>query len=236
MQGQQWCLQGRQGAPALLSGGRTPVRVAALRSGTRLRVRCEASTAARAPAVPAPASKNGVAKDAKEVLGAPLGAAYERSMPDWHKGRRAGVILHPTSLPGPYGIGELGSQCFAYIDWLSSAGMQLWQVRGLTCRRQACMPVRGEGAEDCCLFSSQLAGQALSRLLPWCPTQPPCTGLILIPPSTTGAAAGAARPQVLLPLQRPGCKLRQPTAYQHRCAAQRGPARARQQAGPNARG
>lgn len=49
-------------------------------------------------------------------------------MPDWHKGRRAGVILHPTSLPGPYGIGELGQEAFRFIDWLQDAGMQCWQV------------------------------------------------------------------------------------------------------------
>lgn len=49
-------------------------------------------------------------------------------MPDWHKGRRAGVILHPTSLPGPSGIGELGGEAFKFIDWLQSAGMQCWQV------------------------------------------------------------------------------------------------------------
>jgi 4-alpha-glucanotransferase len=38
------------------------------------------------------------------------------------------VILHPTSLPGPYGIGELGQEAFRFIDWLHSAGMQCWQV------------------------------------------------------------------------------------------------------------
>lgn len=53
-------------------------------------------------------------------------------MPDWHKGRRAGVILHPTSLPGPHGIGELGGEAFKFIDWLHQAGMQCWQVRYCT--------------------------------------------------------------------------------------------------------
>jgi 4-alpha-glucanotransferase len=41
------------------------------------------------------------------------------------------VILHPTSLPGPYGIGELGREAFRLIDWLQSAGMQCWQVRAV---------------------------------------------------------------------------------------------------------
>uniref|UniRef100_A0A383V4Y2 4-alpha-glucanotransferase n=1 Tax=Tetradesmus obliquus TaxID=3088 RepID=A0A383V4Y2_TETOB len=63
-------------------------------------------------------------------IGKPLGPAYSEdgNMPDWHKGRRAGVILHPTSLPGPYGIGELGQEAFRFIDWLQDAGMQCWQV------------------------------------------------------------------------------------------------------------
>ena len=40
----------------------------------------------------------------------------------------AGVILHPTSLPGPYGIGEIGKEAFKFIDWVASTGMQMWQV------------------------------------------------------------------------------------------------------------
>ena len=42
--------------------------------------------------------------------------------------RRAGVILHPTSLPGSYGIGDLGAEAYAFIDWLAEAKMQIWQV------------------------------------------------------------------------------------------------------------
>ena len=37
----------------------------------------------------------------------------------------AGVILHPTSLPGPYGIGEIGKEAFRFVDWLESAGAQV---------------------------------------------------------------------------------------------------------------
>ncbi len=40
----------------------------------------------------------------------------------------AGVIIHPTSLPGPYGIGEIGSEAHALVDWMASAGLSLWQV------------------------------------------------------------------------------------------------------------
>jgi 4-alpha-glucanotransferase len=42
--------------------------------------------------------------------------------------RHAGVLLHPTSLPGHYGIGDLGDELIAFLDWAASAGMQLWQV------------------------------------------------------------------------------------------------------------
>jgi 4-alpha-glucanotransferase len=42
--------------------------------------------------------------------------------------RAAGVLLHPTSLPGPYGIGDLGDELIAFLDWAASAGMRLWQV------------------------------------------------------------------------------------------------------------
>jgi 4-alpha-glucanotransferase len=39
--------------------------------------------------------------------------------------RRAGIILHPTSLPGQYGTGEIGEEAFYFVDWLVSAGMQV---------------------------------------------------------------------------------------------------------------
>lgn len=42
--------------------------------------------------------------------------------------RRAGVLLHVSSLPGPEGIGTLGRGAFAWIDFLEKAGMRLWQV------------------------------------------------------------------------------------------------------------
>jgi 4-alpha-glucanotransferase len=42
--------------------------------------------------------------------------------------RSSGILLHPTSLPGPYGIGDLGPQAYQFIDWLASTGCKLWQV------------------------------------------------------------------------------------------------------------
>jgi 4-alpha-glucanotransferase len=42
--------------------------------------------------------------------------------------RSSGVLLHPTSLPGGFGIGDLGPGAFEFIDLLASAGQRLWQV------------------------------------------------------------------------------------------------------------
>ncbi|HJQ36524.1 MAG TPA: 4-alpha-glucanotransferase [Thermoanaerobaculia bacterium] len=42
--------------------------------------------------------------------------------------RAAGILLHPTSLPGRSGIGELGDELFRFLDWAAGAGMRLWQV------------------------------------------------------------------------------------------------------------
>jgi 4-alpha-glucanotransferase len=42
--------------------------------------------------------------------------------------RRAGVLLHPTSLPGPYGIGEIGPSARRFLAWLESAGQSIWQM------------------------------------------------------------------------------------------------------------
>lgn len=42
--------------------------------------------------------------------------------------RSSGIILHPTSLPGPYGIGDLGPEAHRWIDFLAQSGCGLWQV------------------------------------------------------------------------------------------------------------
>jgi 4-alpha-glucanotransferase len=42
--------------------------------------------------------------------------------------RASGILLHPTSLPGPYGIGDIGSRAHRWVDFLSGAGCGLWQV------------------------------------------------------------------------------------------------------------
>lgn len=52
--------------------------------------------------------------------------------------RQAGVLLHPTSLPSRFGIGDLGPASDAFLDWCASAGLTLWQV----------LPLGPTGAHD----------------------------------------------------------------------------------------
>lgn len=42
--------------------------------------------------------------------------------------RSSGIILHPTSLPGPDGIGDLGPEAYRWVHFLEEAGVGLWQV------------------------------------------------------------------------------------------------------------
>ena len=40
----------------------------------------------------------------------------------------SGILLHPTSLPSPYGIGDLGDEAYRFADFLEKAGQHLWQI------------------------------------------------------------------------------------------------------------
>lgn len=42
--------------------------------------------------------------------------------------RASGILLHPTSLPGEYGIGNVGEPAYDFVDFLSTSGQRLWQV------------------------------------------------------------------------------------------------------------
>jgi 4-alpha-glucanotransferase len=42
--------------------------------------------------------------------------------------RRSGILLHPTSLPGPYGIGELGAEALRFVEFLAETRQGVWQV------------------------------------------------------------------------------------------------------------
>jgi 4-alpha-glucanotransferase len=49
-----------------------------------------------------------------------------------HKGpfavRRAGLLLHPTSLPGGPGNGDLGPEAFHFVEFMAAAGVSVWQM------------------------------------------------------------------------------------------------------------
>ena len=49
-------------------------------------------------------------------------------MTSMHLTRSAGILLHPTSLPGPYGIGDIGLAAHQWLDDLAASGCKLWQV------------------------------------------------------------------------------------------------------------
>ncbi|KAL6657003.1 hypothetical protein ACP70R_004783 [Stipagrostis hirtigluma subsp. patula] len=91
-----------------------PVRVAA------------ACRAAKSMAVVAPDP----AAVAAVGVGEELPEGYDQMMPTVEPAcrRRAGVLLHPTSLRGPHGIGDLGDEAIAFLHWLHDAGCTLWQV------------------------------------------------------------------------------------------------------------
>lgn len=52
--------------------------------------------------------------------------------------RSSGVLLHPTSLPGRYGIGDIGPEAFRFVDFLAQAQQSWWQV----------LPLNPTGAGD----------------------------------------------------------------------------------------
>jgi 4-alpha-glucanotransferase len=66
--------------------------------------------------------------------------------------RACGVLLHPTSLPGPHGSGDFGAAAYHFVDWLVGASQRLWQV----------LPLGGVGAGNSPYMStSAFAGNVL---------------------------------------------------------------------------
>ena len=59
-----------------------------------------------------------------ERIGSPA-LTFRRSRAGY---RASGVLLHVTSLPSPYGIGDLGPAAFAWVDRLHEAGQRWWQA------------------------------------------------------------------------------------------------------------
>jgi 4-alpha-glucanotransferase len=60
--------------------------------------------------------------------------------------RRSGIILHPTSLPGRFGIGDLGDEAYAFVDFLKEAGQTYWQILPLSPTGYGDSPYQGLSA------------------------------------------------------------------------------------------
>ena len=74
------------------------------------------------------------------------------------RNRQSGVICHPTSFPGPHGIGDFGEAAFRYVDWLARGRQTLWQV----------LPLGPTGLGHSPYASpSAFAGNELLISLPW---------------------------------------------------------------------
>lgn len=68
--------------------------------------------------------------------------------------RTSGILLHPASLPGPFGIGDLGPEAYRFVDMLHDAGQHLWQVLPLN-------PTRPEGGHSPYFSAATHAGDPL---------------------------------------------------------------------------
>ncbi len=60
--------------------------------------------------------------------------------------RRSGILLHPTSLPGRFGIGDMGDAAFRFADFLAWAGQTYWQVLPLSPTGYGDSPYQGLSA------------------------------------------------------------------------------------------
>lgn len=67
------------------------------------------------------------------------GGIWREAREDEETPRAAGILLHPTSLPTPYGTGNLGPAAYEFVDFLAAAGQKVWQLLPLG-------PVRGDGS------------------------------------------------------------------------------------------
>jgi 4-alpha-glucanotransferase len=72
--------------------------------------------------------------------------------------RRSGIVCHPSSLPGPHGIGDFGESAFRFIEWLEHGAQSVWQI----------LPLGPVGAGNSPYASpSAFAGNTLLISLPW---------------------------------------------------------------------
>ncbi len=54
------------------------------------------------------------------------------------RNRRSGVLIHISSLPSRYGIGDLGPEAYRFVDFLKNSGQRIWQILPLTPTKEFC--------------------------------------------------------------------------------------------------
>ena len=74
------------------------------------------------------------------------GVVLRETKPPRQFKREAGILLHPTSLPGAYPIGDIGPAARAFVDFLAEAGQSVWQILPLTEVDEAFSPYRSPSA------------------------------------------------------------------------------------------
>jgi 4-alpha-glucanotransferase len=62
----------------------------------------------------------------KSIANRPVRAGFAAPFPPEY--RASGVLMHVTSLPSPFGIGDVGPAAYAWVDQLAAAGQSWWQV------------------------------------------------------------------------------------------------------------
>uniref|UniRef100_A0ACD5WPZ0 Uncharacterized protein n=1 Tax=Avena sativa TaxID=4498 RepID=A0ACD5WPZ0_AVESA len=119
-----------------------------------------AQAQARARGIACRAASTTPAEVAAVGVGEELPEGYEQMTPvvEESQRRRAGVLLHPTSLRGPHGIGDFGDETLAFLSWLSDAGCTLWQVLPL-------VPPGRKSGEDGSPYSGQDANSGNTLLI-----------------------------------------------------------------------
>ena len=90
----------------------------------RLGQRCPLGIACPAPLCRLPG-------DAADSGAAIIMTADDQSSEQSGLPRSAGILLHPTSLPGPHGVGDLGSAAYRFVDLLQAARQSIWQMMPL---------------------------------------------------------------------------------------------------------
>ena len=86
--------------------------------------------------------------------------------------RRAGILLHPTSLPSDTPIGQLGSDAYRFVDLLNSAGITVWQVLPLGPTMPMGSPYQCESAHAGNIWLIDLHGLHADGWLEHAPTPP----------------------------------------------------------------